>query len=421
MKKLKYIIIVMGSLMFFNFLHAQNNNNHAAFWKKISLWPETLSATQMMEASLAASGVYGEAQQSYIDYYNRVKKSIDFSSPEKILSSMHVNFLKGNYSAMQTQLDVLLKKGTFNCVSSAILYMILVKQAGFSVRGIQTQDHAFCMVQNVDVETTNPYGYNPGTKKEFSNSFSHVTGFIYVPPTKYHQRNAISDKQMVSLIFQNRISILLRQRKFKEGKQLAEMSWIFYPSKSNLHVLSTTVEDVAGELNNKHLFDEALKMVVSFSKKFNIDEQKIITTLLDNKATILAASKNLAGMQKMLSEWHSYLTKKQISFLEKNIVLQNIQNNIDKILNDKSKSAGERYFTVYIYITKLPSEQQSLTQLHKMKDMYYHNWTAAVHNDFAHAVNSRQFKKAQLILEEALKKDPSNKTLQHDLKSLLSR
>src|SRR5208337_2256614 len=110
---------------------------------------------------------------------------------ERALTFLHRNLFT-SYSVLQTRVDTVLETGVFNCVSSAVLYMILARSVGLSVGGIRTTDHAFCTVlvngEPVDVETTNPYGYNPGTRKEFSDSFGKLTGFRYVPPSSSTDR-----------------------------------------------------------------------------------------------------------------------------------------------------------------------------------------------------------------------------------------
>ncbi len=128
---------------------------------------------------------------------------------EKVLSFMHRTFLR-SYSERQTRLDTLLRRGSYNCVSSAVLYLILGRAAGLDVGGVVTRDHAFCTVsfggELIDVETTSPYGFDPGSKTEFQDEFGRVTGFSYVSPRNYRERAPLEPVQLVSLIFSNRIA-----------------------------------------------------------------------------------------------------------------------------------------------------------------------------------------------------------------------
>jgi len=188
------------------------------------------SWTALAEISLWASG---DASLSGLEKIKStaasINEAIDPASSEKekaefILNYMHKNILK-SYSLYQTRVDVLLSNGRFNCVSSAVFYVILCKSAGLNASGVMTKDHAFAMVhingQNFDVETTNPYGFDPGNRKEFHDSSGNTTGFAYVPPQNYRDRQTISQIELVSLILNNRISDLEKANNFSAAVPLA--------------------------------------------------------------------------------------------------------------------------------------------------------------------------------------------------------
>ncbi|MDR2101849.1 MAG: hypothetical protein LBP43_04695, partial [Treponema sp.] len=143
---------------------------------------------------------------------------------EYILSFMHERLLR-SYAEHQTRLDTLLTGGSYNCVSSAVLYMILAASAGLNVEGVMTRDHAFVTVkaggESIDVETTNPYGFDPGSRREFHDGFGRLTGFAYVPARNYRDRSAITQLELISLIMSNRISDLESRNRFSEAVPLA--------------------------------------------------------------------------------------------------------------------------------------------------------------------------------------------------------
>jgi tetratricopeptide (TPR) repeat protein len=103
--------------------------------------------------------------------------------------------------------------------------MILAMSAGLDVSGVMTRDHAFAAAHlgggDVDVETTNPYGFDPGSRKEFHDQFGKLTGFAYVPSRNYRDRAAISPIELVSLILSNRIAELESRSRFAEAAPLA--------------------------------------------------------------------------------------------------------------------------------------------------------------------------------------------------------
>ena len=47
------------------------------------------------------------------------------------------------YRASQTRVDILLDEGSFNCVSSALVYYVLARGLGMAVGAVGTRDHAF--------------------------------------------------------------------------------------------------------------------------------------------------------------------------------------------------------------------------------------------------------------------------------------
>ncbi|MDR1095010.1 MAG: hypothetical protein LBL31_01330 [Spirochaetaceae bacterium] len=151
-------------------------------------------------------------------------QSGDTEKAEAVLRFMYEKTLK-RYSLNQTQLDVLLSAGTYNCVSSAVFYLILGTSVGLDIKGVVTRDHAFITVETggdlIDIETTNKFGFNPGSKKEFTDDFGKTTGFAYVPPGNYRNRAEISPIELVSLIISNRIAALESRKKFTDALPLA--------------------------------------------------------------------------------------------------------------------------------------------------------------------------------------------------------
>ncbi|GHU80446.1 hypothetical protein FACS189468_0290 [Spirochaetia bacterium] len=143
---------------------------------------------------------------------------------EFILSFIHKRFLK-SYAERQTRLDEIFTSGRYNCVSSAVLYMLLARSAGLDVQGVMTRDHAFITLNTgaevIDVETTNPYGFDPGNRKEFHDGFGRATGFAYVPARNYRDRVSINPLELVSLILSNRIADLEARNRFGDAVPLA--------------------------------------------------------------------------------------------------------------------------------------------------------------------------------------------------------
>jgi hypothetical protein len=188
------------------------------------------SWTELAEISLWASGGLNAAN------LNKIRRAVEtlHNSPdmpdndkdkaEYILNFIHKNIFK-SYSLYQTRVDTIFFNGRYNCVSSAVLYMIFCTSAGINTSGVMTKEHAFITVHvgggDIDVETTNPYGFDPGNRREFRDELGKLTGFAYVPAQNYRDRQAINQIELVSLIINNRIADHERQNRYGETVPLA--------------------------------------------------------------------------------------------------------------------------------------------------------------------------------------------------------
>jgi len=123
---------------------------------------------------------------------------------------------------------------------------------------VRTLDHAFATVQigarSIDVETTNPFGFDPGGKKEFKDSFGRVTGFAYVAPGGYGDRRAISARSLVGLILTNRASSLERSRRFADAVRLGADYAALCPGPESLGFLADRINNLVADLEARRDF-----------------------------------------------------------------------------------------------------------------------------------------------------------------------
>ncbi|MDR1128502.1 MAG: hypothetical protein LBL20_04245 [Treponema sp.] len=204
---------------------ARRSRNGASGWRDlidIALW-----------ASGAGQAARNQRGVSYRDAITAAAEELRASPElpqdrrargEYVLAFAHKKFLKG-YSETQTRLDEIVNTGQYNCVSSAVLYAILAAAVDLDVRGVMTRDHAFATVsvgaETIDVETTNPYGFDPGSRREFHDAFGKLTGFAYVPARNYRDRAALSLLELCSLIISNRVADLEKRNRYSESVPLA--------------------------------------------------------------------------------------------------------------------------------------------------------------------------------------------------------
>ena len=215
---------------------------------RLALWAST-DAADVSAASAVVSSSVADLVSSLASVSDGRARA------EETLRFMHRRFLRA-YSERQTRMDILVASGTFNCVSSAALYLILGTAVGLDVSGVVTKDHAFCSVrfgeETVDVETTNVFGFDPGSKKEFLDSFGRSTGFAYVSPRNYRDRTPIKPIELLSLILSNRTSDLESAGRFSESVGLAVDRW--------------TVLGEAGEVLREELFGRLANYGASLAK-----------------------------------------------------------------------------------------------------------------------------------------------------------
>jgi len=194
------------------------------------------SWTDLARISLWASGDTSDSNFEKIRVAaEKLKDSPDLPDTDReraeyVLKFMYKNILK-SYSLYQTKVDVMLSTGSYNCVSSAVLYMILCKSLGINTNGVITKDHSFITIPagggapagaaGIDVETTNAHGFDPGNRKEFHDQFGKVTGFSYVPAKNYRDRQTVSPVELVSVIMVNIIAGYERQNRFFDSVPVA--------------------------------------------------------------------------------------------------------------------------------------------------------------------------------------------------------
>ena len=204
--------------------YAQRIAGNNAHWRDLAdaaLWVSSVNAGQGAEERAAAflAQIEAAAAELAAELPRDPKERGEY-----VLGFIHRRYLK-SYVINQTRLDEIFISGRYNCVSSAVLYMALAVSAGLDVEGVMTRDHAFATIaigaDRFDVETTNPYGFDPGNRKEFHDGFGQTTGFAYVPARNYRDRAAIGRGELISLILSNRIAALEERNRFEEAVPLA--------------------------------------------------------------------------------------------------------------------------------------------------------------------------------------------------------
>jgi hypothetical protein len=372
---------------------------------------------------------------------------------EALLLFLH-SHLKG-YSTLQTRLDVLIDRGTYNCVSSALAYMILGRDAGLDVQAVATTDHAFALVRlksgrDVDVETTTKYGFDPGTKNEFTNSFGQ-TGFVYVPPGNYAQRRPINDRQLLGLLVQNTMAEFQRTGQPESAVGPAIDRWTFEGTPEAFHTLVDGFVNYASWLNGRRDYLRGLdlvdKMVVWTGP---VPEAKQLAfAFLNNQVNRLLDTQDWAGAQALTLAWKNrgFLTDDQCSQTLALIADSSLAVAVKTLPPAEAAARVEEAFAqgtvtsarrqellsfaygqevqrvassqgaqaAWAYLGTLPAEVQALPALTKARAVYAYNWSVDVHNRFAQLWNAGKRDEARQLLTDSLATLPDSTLLKRDL------
>jgi len=423
----------------------------------------------LIRAAFLASGVSGNELDKYVNNTLEIRDSLNFrttldmvSRGEALLKWMHENLLT-RYEELQTSLVVLLEKGTYNCVSSAVLYMLLARSIGIPVHGVLTKDHAFCRIPvatgGIDVETTTIYGFDAGSRKLARDTFTSRTGFTYVPTGK--QRRDIGEKEFVALILQNRVSMLQKSGNWEETVGLSLDRWALTKSQAAMEEYRLSVRNYAIYLNEQgrqvqglFFLDDAAR---TLGKNHRLED--IASTLLGN-AIVLNLRKNRIEEARMILEEEKLNALVSRDFLaarrremmrrELEITVQSVRDessfraaldDADKALaadiidirrweelvvflwtkEAQRKSIGGNWMIGWLFLETAPEVTRAISGWNNLEAVYEYNTIITYHNRFAAAMKQRRVDTARTILNEGLELFPDSSILIADKELLMKR
>jgi hypothetical protein len=440
------------------------------------------SWTDLAEISLWASGDTSSVNLNKINTLVAALRDAHGLPPsgeeraEFILAFMHKTPLKA-YSAFQTRVDALFSSGRFNCVSSAVLYMILCESAGIKTSGVMTKDHAFVTVHSggtdIDVETTNPYGFDPGNRKEFHDQFGKLTGFAYVPGRNYRDRQTIDQIKLISLIMNNRMTELESRNLYVEAVPIAVDRYTLLSGNAQAVVDSASSSDHLFMDPRKDLLDRLLNYGTALLKAGKEEDclrwatvasarypesrwQELILAAANNrimkyvKANQTTEARNFLNNQKTLLTAADY-TQLDAMLLETELlaaankiravgdgdaVIIAVEKALENGRISAARAAEIRTFAVnktaaalcaapardwraaITYIENAIARFGADRELEQAMRTYRGNLAADYHNRFAAAWNKKNFDEAERILSEGLAEIPDDRRLLADRETI---
>ncbi len=421
-----------------------------------------LADADLVDLSLVLSGVTPQALAPYrstltrweAEFRGQIAPTWDEAKiAEELLVFLHTH-LKG-YSLYQTQVDILIDRGTFNCVSSAVVYMILGRDMGLDVQAVATSDHAFALVRlssgrDVDVETTTKFGFDPGTKVGFTNSFGQ-TGFVYVPPGNYSQRTTVTDRQLLGLLVQNRMVEFQRTGRPEEAVGPAIDRWVVEGTPEAFRGMIDGFVNYGKSLNDRREFLQGLDLVdrmVVWTGPVD-DAKQLAGVFVNNQVGVLLDRKDFSGAQALSNNWKNrgllsqaqandmaaLIADNQLAFAVNNLPADQAAGQVEQAFAQGSVSAARRtelLSAVYgqavqivgsmkgpkaavDYLKTLPADIQALPALVRARGLFEYNWGVTVHNRFVELWNSGKKDEGRQLLRDALAVLPDNPMLKKDL------
>ena len=419
------------------------------------------SVSRLIDAAFYASGL---GKQDFPEYRRKINSLLSglqgymqekrgtLPPGEAVLHYLHERLFT-LYAEPQTLIHVSLDTGRYNCVSSAVLYTIAARHVGLQVEGVVTPDHAFCRViengTGTDVETTNPYGYNPGQKREFINAFGQ-TGFTYVPPGKYHLRTSIDERELIGLILQNRISRAQRENRIDLAVPLAVDRYAMTRTERTKAEMIKEFVNFTSVLNGERRFDEAFDFLDAVRLRWgNHDEDgAIIDTLLYNSTVIAGregredealdrlsfryeqgdlSEETFRDYRYTLGEGLIYRYSKAGDPLESLAELERLRQQeliSDSIYREyravlhiqraKEISRDQGDLEALDYFRREGLQSSADPRLRQALEVFTHNAAAFYHNRFVSLFREKRYREAELLIQEGLEKLYGNPLLLKD-------
>jgi len=289
--------------------------------------------------------------------------------------------------------------------------MIFARSVGLSVGGIRTADHAFATVlvdgQPVDVETTNPYGYNPGTRKEFSDTFGKLTGFRYVPPSSHQDRQVIGEKELLGLILYNRVSEYTDGRYFRDAVTPAVSLYALSASDAFQKIATLALSNYVSWMETRNDSARAVQFLdavkASFGGTIDLDQRR--KEIYHNWVASLLGAGSFADAQDLLSQPAARNALDGPDWTDLSVALVQLQ--------AEAEARNTGYLAAAQIVTEGIRKLGAQPPLLQTCETY-------VHNAFAQLYNARKLADAKSVLDQGLAAYPDSRILEQD-KQLLKK
>lgn len=280
---MKKILILLFLIPAFSFAVNFNKNvMPKAFDLKIRAAEKELLSNNasLLSQALIASGVaptyirkYMNSYQKLLSNFKALSNGLDnYKKADRLLEYLHNTVLK-RYHEKADGIDIVFTRGIFNCVTSSILYNIVLKDLGIQSRGVLLPEHVTSQVavngKWLDTETTVAQGFDAGNNKKAAKSFEKITGYVYVPSSRRGNNvTYINLRDYIALIYSNRGVFAMERSNYN-----AALNHLYKASLVAPH-LKDVLKNFMGAYNNYALYfmnqknfkkaEEVIKEAITF-------------------------------------------------------------------------------------------------------------------------------------------------------------
>lgn len=423
------ILLFFAAVFCAEFFFAQNSNSsvfqNVRFEADSRISPEVTASSEMDARTFAyiglvASGATDEKISAHMETLDKLAQEFskkvpdDVSNEEKADAALAFIYEKilSRYKLDQTRVDVAIESGVYNCVSSDVIFMYFAKTLGIPVVAVETPNHAFCTIEsdgkNIDVETTNPFGVNPGRKRvsELPNGGKH---YLSVPAKNYQNRHDVDDRRLLALIYNNRIASLQRQR----GGNAATIGLavdacaLQANSASGVQTVTECVCNYAADLTTAGKDSDALVLVLRAQEIFGAN--KNYSAVIENSHyNILIEKVETLPLDDALEA---------LRLKRENVSAQNHSKLLGYAYSRAVQDLGGRHeWKEAIHIAERGLlEVPNDSNLKRAITIYKQNYAIDFHNRAAALYNSGDAEAARQVVQEGLQEIPDSKVLKNDL------
>ncbi len=302
------------------------------------------------------------------------------------------------YDVLESRIDAGLIEGRYICVGSASLYTILARAAGLDVRGVILDDHAYCYLtvdgRRVDVETTNPQGYD-----------------TTIENLKSQPSRDASARGVMALVLRNRATLAERSGSWAVALGLAVDAYAYDPGELTLETLAGRVNNSVGALLRVGRYADSLTLADAAIARYG-QSPAFAELRATARLAVLTDTLRTSGPSEALALAETVHASGQADALWVRSAFSWAYTG----LAEERRKAGD-HLGAWKIASEAVARFSDSRELASLERTARANWVKAAHNRFAALYNAGQYKEALATIQEAQLLAPDERILKDDAKA----